>query len=538
MLAFLMGCSGDGAMPNTPGFNQAKAYYDPQADRLRTLLWSTGSNDDEPIDDDSGVDRSADITNVVWGWEYSNYGLGDMKGVGIPWGQGDDYIYTVACWEESTGVGEGDIWFAVLWREGYYGDDEVAAVQQVDVGNADKLQKYPAVTAHLGEYGNDDYSIIVDVAYQLSQGYDPQIPWVGQWEIRHCRYAMPAYGDDSDFDSFDTLYEWTVSEDQMHDCIHPDIVFDCGYDDPTGGGNKLHLVYEVDDYENGQSIYYRFCELVTEEILAWDDSYQINNPGDQDSYPRIDVGMDSSTYIDVGDYAQAEQVYYVGVVWMHADYDDNLDDWYTNIHFCMLPPDGSYPPAGVQVRVLTENVSVRVIHALPFIEIGQPNAGDSRTTFIVWTYAVKEIGPGTIVIIEVYGNNTLRLANLGQYSHASLVDGSDVFNRNGLPTLALKETGNQDGYLVWLNDEWSLQNPNATDVEVYACDLSWDTDDEYEIYCVNFDNISKGLSSWAVNQGFTYGPEIAIFDFPLGKCVWTDIDNGTPSSIWGDSSDW
>jgi len=244
-----------------------------------------------------------------------------------------------------------------------------------------------------------------DVAYQLSQGYEPQ---VGQWEIRHCRYAMPNHS------------------------------------------------------------------LLTE-------------------------------------------------------------DWYTNIRFCMLPADGEVP-GSIQVRAITNNTSVRVIEAQPFIDIGPVCSGAPRTTFITWTYAVIE--NGVLSPITVVGNNTIRLRRVGQFSSVTLVDANVVQCRNGLATAALKETNNKAGYLVWLNDEWSYENSTATDVEVYACDLSWQTSPQYNIIPSNFVNISDGLSSWALNQGYANGPEIAIFDYDIAKCVWTDIENGTPPSIWGDSSDW
>jgi len=529
-----MGCSGGGVMPDSSITNKVKGYGDPLGDKLRSLLWSTGSSDDEAIDDDSGVDRCADITNVVWGWEVSTNGCGEIKKEGTP--SGDDYVYTVACWEQSTGAETSSIWFAVLWRDGVSGTDEVAVTQQVDSQNDDKLQKWPAITAHLGEYGDGDYAIIVDVAYQLSQGYDPEIPWVGQWEIRHCRYAMPDYGADEDFDSFDTLIEETASTDENHDCIHPDIVFDSAYHDYQAEADRLHLVYEVDDYEAGQSIFYRFGEEDTEEEVDWDSAYRINTAGQQDWVPRIDVGQDDSNYIYTGIGGIAMTMYYVGVVWMHADYDLLMEDWYTNIRFCMLPADGEVP-GSIQVRAITNNTSVRVIEAQPFIDIGPVGSGAPRTTFITWTYAVIE--NGVLSPITVVGNNTIRLRRVGQYSGLTLVDANVVQCRNGLATAALKETNVKQGYLVWLNDEWSYENSTATDVEVYACDLSWGTGPfDYNIYRTNFEDISDGLSSWAVNQGYTYGPEIAIFNYNIGKCVWTDIDNGTPPSIWGDSSDW
>jgi len=51
-------------------------------------------------------------------------------------------------------------------------------------------------------------------------------------------------------------------------------------------------------------------------------------------------------------------------------------------------------------------------------------------------------------------------------------------------------------------------------------------------------NISSGHSSVAPDTAYQYGPEVAIFAENVGKCIWTDIANGTPPSIWGDSSDW
>jgi hypothetical protein len=491
---------------------------------FRDAVWGTG-NDDEAIDDDSGADKNVDISNVVWGWELSDNGWGHIKEDGDA---NDDYIYTVACWQESTGVGEGDIWFSVLWRDGENGDLNVGTAKQVDTGYDDALQRWPSVTAHLGEYENEP-RIIVDIAYELSTST------TDNWKIRHCRYAMADYGSDNDFNSFDTLITETVSTDNLHDCIHPDIVFDWAFDDyeNPNAKNRLHIVYEVDDEIGAQDIYYRFGEEDDIDDIDWDSPYQINTDGEQDERPRIDVGEDDSTYIMTDQGQQGASRYYVGVVWTHADYVELVEDWYTNIHFCMLPPDGTVPTT-IQVRLITDNGNVDYVNGYPYIDIEPVDCSYPKTTFITWTYA-EERGPDFIKL-EIWGVNTLRLKHITPPAYVTVVDSGDVSTRNGLPTAALEQTDDKDGYLTWLNDEWTPES-TTVEVEVYAGDLSWDTSGFYNIDCTNEVNISYGESSWAIDQGYTYGPEIAIFHDDIGMCIWTDIENGTPPSIWGDSSD-
>jgi len=170
------------------------------------------------------------------------------------------------------------------------------------------------------------------------------------------------------------------------------------------------------------------------------------------------------------------------------------------------------------------------------IDIEPLGASFPRSTMVTWTYA-QESGP-KYTPINIEGTNTIRLANSQPY--LSLVTANEVDARNALATVALKETDDKEGYMDWLNDEWSWENSTAVDVEVYAGDIFWNTSPSYNLWIDNFANISNGLSSWAVDQGYTYGPEIAIFDAGEAFSLWTDIYDdyiGTPPSIWGDASD-
>jgi hypothetical protein len=515
------GCSGDKSNPITSDEGPS-----------RLAPW-TINGEDEGISDTAGDEQNVDITNVVYGYSWGGE-RGLIKMADFP--PGDPYTYTVATWQQPNGD-VSDVYFRVLYREGPdpMEHDWMGDSVQVDGGYASEVQIQPAITAHL----NENQEIVVDLVF-MSRPWFEETPNPYNWRIIHTRYRQDSFGD---FNGFSCVSSEDITPFHVfhNNCAQPDIVFDAGAESPDGW-NRLHVVFvimwEFYDrdvwYERGDVDGYGFVIWHTREF-----DVNFNHPG-VNAWPRIDVGFDASGWVhSIPQGTPGTQTYYVGIVWQYSWYDFIHDTWPTNVVYAQIPANEPLIywmwsgdivwgySIGMMKPFHTHHMALPCIDIEPIV-----CTEDNRTTMIVWTHAAQYEGENDYDAANVEATNTLRLY-MG-YNEVDLFYLQGPGNLNGVATFAAKADDSNSGYLTWLNCNGLNYNGH-----VYAGEVFWEADPEYFIWSDNtWFNISSGHSSVAPDTEYRYGPEVAIFNENVGKCIWTDIANGSPPSIWGDSSDW
>jgi len=515
------GCSGDKSNPITS-----------DDDPSRLAPWTIAGVDEE-IADTANDERDVDITNVVYGHSWGGE-RGFIKMYNHPFD--DPYTYTVATWQQSNGD-VSDIYFKVLYREGPdpMDDDEMGNPVQVDGGYASEIQIQPAITAHLDE----DQKIVVDLVF-MSRPWSEEIPNPNNWRIIHARYRQNSFGD---FSGFSLVSREDITPFQVfhNNCAQPDIVFDAGAEGQDGW-NRLHVVFVIMWDFDDRDIWYERGDVGGDGSVSWhggefDVSWQHQGVN---AWPRIDVGFDASGWVHSMPHGTpGNQVYYVGIVWQYSWYDLIHETWPTNVVYAQIPANDPLffywrwsgdIVRGYSIGMMKPYYTHHMV--LPCIDIEPIECdGDNRTTMIVWTHAAQLEGYDYDAA-NIKATNTLRLC--ASYDEVDLFYLQGPGNLNGVASFAAKADDSNSGHLTWLNNNGLNYNGH-----VYAGEVFWEADPMYVIWSSGtWFNISDGHSSVAPDTAYQYGPEVAIFNENVGKCIWTDIANGTPPSIWGDSSDW
>jgi len=523
----LHGCSGK-SQTTTPDNENQLVPVKPDLGMFRNLEWTNPPVGDELIPRQPPApagESNADITNVIYDHFYPVGYPGRIKDHwhgGPLYPQEDAYTYTIAAWQRPEGE-ISNIYFRVLYRDGdgVYGMSPEIMVQNINGW----IHEWPAVTAHLRYDGR----IVVDIAFQARVNENQR------WIIMHARSIQ---GTPQVFSSFPPAVVDSPISMPYYDCQHPDIVIDAAPDTILYPScNRLHLVFEVNaGWGSTSRIDYR-------KALDWGDHLQwveqgplsTNSPSPYCERPRIDVGYDDSQVIQV--LFQSPTVYYVGVVWNTMHFTGGLK---ADVEYCGFWAQFFFPNPPLVYQLKT--AGTLDFHVYPYIEIDPVELGgglNPRFTHVVWTETVLNPGTGQFENAVMWGQYTGRIIPYGIPSAQLLYAGAIPGGRNGLPTYAtftreVDEGGllRRKGWLTWVHDD----GPNDPNVEVWAGALEYNKADPWMYYPVNQEQIGGGDSS--IYEPYVYGPDVATFNQVLCRSIWTDFDDGTFYSIFGDSSEY